>query len=130
MVFSAPTVRRAVVGVLGAGAVSGGMMFGLLPSASAQPAPPPPNCTAADFAGVASGVSAATSNYLFAHPDVNNYMTSLHGKPVEQLRAELADYLAKNPQVSDELRAVRQPLADIKHRCGFTPEDPDGPTFP
>ena len=130
MVFSAPTVRRAVVGVLGAGAVSGGMMFGLLPSASAQPAPPPPNCTAADFAGVASGVSAATSAYLFTHPDVNNYMTSLHGMPVEQLRTELADYLAKNPQVSDELRAVRQPLADIKHRCGFSPEDPDGPNFP
>ncbi|ANI37480.1 membrane protein [Mycolicibacterium vaccae 95051] len=118
------------MGVLGAGAVSGGMMFGLLPSASAQPAPPPPNCTAADFAGVASGVSAATSNYLFAHPAVNDYMTSLHGKPVDQLRAELADYLAKNPQVSDELRTVRQPLADIKHRCGFSPEDPDGPNFP
>lgn len=130
MVFSAPAVRRAVLGVLGAGAVSGGMLFGVLPSASSQPAPPPPNCTAADFSGVASGVSAATSAYLFTHPDVNAFLTSLHGKPHEQIRTEVTDYLAVHPQVEAELRGVRQPLADIKHRCGYTPADPDGPNFP
>ncbi|MGP4055117.1 heme-binding protein [Mycobacterium sp. 4D054] len=130
MVFSAPAVRRTVLGVLGAGAVSGGMLFGALPSASAQPAPPPPNCTAADFSGVASGVSAATSAYLFTHPDVNAFLTGLHGKPHEQIRTEVADYLAMHPQVEAELRGVRQPLTDIKHRCGFTPDDPDGPNFP
>jgi len=53
MLFSAPTVRRAVAGALGAGAL-GATLFGVLPAASAQPAPP--NCTAADFAGVVAAV--------------------------------------------------------------------------
>ncbi len=132
MFNSAPIVRRAVAGVLGAGAVSGAVLFGVLGAApaSAQPAPPPPpNCTAADFSGVASGVSAATSAYLFTHPDVNTFFSGLHGMPRAQLDAEVAEYLATHPQVEAELKGVRQPLADIKHRCGFTPQDPDGPAF-
>ena len=40
--------------------------FGASPAALADP----PNCTAADLAGVAAGVSAATSAYLFTHPEV------------------------------------------------------------
>lgn len=134
MVFSAPTVRRAVAGALGAGAVTGVALFGalgVLPSASAQPVPPPPppNCTAADFSGVASGVSASSSAYLFTHPDVNAFFTGLHGAPRAQLDAEIAEYFATHPQVQAELTSIRQPLNDIKVRCGFTPEDPDGPAF-
>lgn len=132
MVFSAPIVRRAVAGALGAGAVTGAALFGVLgvvPSASAQPAPPPPNCTSADFSGVASGVSASSSAYLFTHPDVNAFFTGLHGAPRAQLDAEIAEYFATHPQVQAELTAIRQPLNDIKHRCGFTPDDPDGPAF-
>jgi hypothetical protein len=66
-----PTVhpaRRAVAGVLGALATA---TIVAAPSASADP----PNCTAADLAGVAAGVSAATSAYLFTHPDANAFMT-------------------------------------------------------
>ncbi|MBB2988825.1 hemophore-related protein [Mycolicibacterium iranicum] len=131
MLNSAPMVRRAVAGALGAGAVTGAALFGVLgaPAASAQPAPPPPNCSAADFAGVASGVSASTSAYLFTHPEVNAFFSSLHGMPREQLTAEVAEYLAAHPQIEAELKGVRQPLADIKQRCGFTPADPDGPNF-
>ncbi|MCZ0730975.1 heme-binding protein [Mycolicibacterium sp. BiH015] len=133
MLNSAPMVRRAVAGVLGAGAVSGAVLFGVLGAApaSAQPVPQndPPNCTAADFAGVASGVSAATSAYLFTHPEVNTFFSNLHGAPRAQIDAEVAEYLAAHPQIEAELKGVRQPLADIKHRCGFTPQDPDGPDF-
>lgn len=133
MVFSAPIVRRAVAGALGAGAVTGAALFGVLgalPAASAQPAPPPPpNCTSADFSGVASGVSAASSAYLFTHPDVNAFFTGLHGAPRAQLEAEIAEYFANHPQVQAELTGIRAPLNDIKHRCGFTPDDPDGPAF-
>lgn len=131
MEFSARNVRRAVVGALGAGAVSGAALIGVvLPSASAQPAPPPPpNCTSADFSGVASGVSASSSAYLFTHPEVNAFFTGLHGAPRAQLDAEIAEFFATHPQVQAELTAIRQPLTDIKHRCGFTPDDPDGPAF-
>lgn len=125
MLFSAPTVRRALASALGAGAL-GATLFGVLPTASAQPAPPPPNCTAADFSGVASGVSAASSAYLFTHPDVNDFFTSLHGLPREDIEPLVSDYMNAHPQERDELMAIRQPLIDIRDRCGFAFTAPDG----
>ena len=121
MLLSARIARRAVAGALGTGAVAGAMFFGAMPSAMAQPAPP--NCTAADLAGVASGVSAATSAYLFSHPDVNWFFTSLEGVPREEVRVKVQDYLNANPQVKAELTGIRQPLVDIKNRCGDTNGD-------
>lgn len=117
MFFSAPTVRRVVAGGLGGGAIAGAMLLGALPSASAQPQPP--NCTAGDFSGVASGVSAASSAYLFTHPDVNAFFTGLHGVPAAQVEIDVDEYLTANPQVFAELTAIRQPLADLKNRCGI-----------
>lgn len=122
MVFSAPTVRRTVAGALGGGAIAGAVLVGVLgatPMASAQPAPIPPNCTAADFSGVAAGVSASSSAYLFTHPEVNAFFTDLHGDPRENIKADVAAYLAEHPQVQAELTAIRQPLTDIKNRCGI-----------
>jgi hemophore-related protein len=120
MLLSARTARRAVAGALGSGAVAGAMLFGALPSASAQP-DGPPNCTAADLAGVASGVSAATSAYLFTHPDVNWFFTSLEGKPRDEIRDDVQLYLDANPVVKAELTGIRQPLVDLKNRCGTAP---------
>jgi heme-binding protein len=121
MLLSARTARRAVAGALGSGAVAGAMLFGALPSASAQPEPP--NCTAADLAGVASGVSASTSAYLFTHPDVNYFFTSLEGQHRDDIRDDVQQYLDANPQVKAELTGIRQPLVDIKNRCGDTNGD-------
>jgi heme-binding protein len=121
MLLSARIARRAVAGALGTGAVAGAMLFGAMPSAMAQPAPP--NCTAADLAGVASGVSAATSAYLFSHPDVNWFFTSLEGVPRDEVRIKVQDYLNANPLVKAELTGIRQPLVDIKNRCGDTNGD-------
>ena len=108
------TARRAVIGAIGTGAVAGAMLFTGTGSALADP----PNCTAADLAGVASGVSAATSAYLFTHPDVNNFFSGLQGKPREQMRADVTSYMDANPQVRAELTGIRQPLVDIRTRCG------------
>ena len=119
MLLSARTARRAVAGALGSGAVAGAMLFGALPMASAQPEPP--NCTAADLAGVASGVSAATSAYLFTHPDVNFFFTSLEGQPREDIRDDVKTYLDANPQTKADLTGIRQPLVDLKNRCGTAP---------
>lgn len=117
--FSCNLARRTVRGVIGAGAVAGAL-FAVAPSASAAP-----NCTAADLAGVASGVSAATSAYLFAHPDVNAFFTGLQGTPRDDLRTEIDQYADANPQVKADLQNIRQPLADLRARCGDgTPEAP------
>jgi hemophore-related protein len=122
MMVSMRTGRRAVAGALGAGAFAGAMLFGAIPSAMADdPALNPPNCTAADLAGVASGVSASTSAYLFTHPDVNWFFTSLEGLPRDQVRSEVATYMGNNPNIKAELTGIRQPLVDLKNRCGSAP---------
>jgi hemophore-related protein len=127
MLLSTTGRRRAVAGVVSAGAIAGAMLFGAIPSAMADdPALNPPNCTAADLAGVAAGVSASTSAYLFTHPDVNHFFTSLEGSHREDIRDEVSTYLNNNPQVKAELTGIRQPLVDIKNRCGSAPA-PDLP---
>ena len=108
------SARRVIAGTIGAGAVAGSLLVGLAPSAVATP----PNCTAADLAGVAAGVSAATSAYLFTHPDVNAFFTGLEGTPRDTLRTQIQQYLDANPQVKAELTGIRQPLADLRARCG------------
>lgn len=112
--------NRLLHGLLAAGALAGAL------AAAPGGVAAPPNCTAADMAGVAAGVSAATSAYLFTHPDVNAFVTGLKGQPREQVLAEVQRYLEANPQTKAEVRAIRQPLADIRNRCGVKFEMPTG----
>jgi hemophore-related protein len=108
---------------IAAGVVAGAVLVGTAAPAVADP----PNCTAADLAGVMSGVSAGTSTYLFTHPDVNAFFTGLKGKPRDQMRTEIEAYFQANPRVSDELRGVRQAAADFRNRCNVPmPEMPMG----
>jgi len=114
MSLSATAVSRAVAGAIATGAISGAMLFG---SAAIALADPPPNCSAADLAGVSSGVSAATANYLFTHPDVNNFFTGLKGQSRDAQRDNVQNYLNANPQIQADLQGIRQPLVDLKARC-------------
>ncbi|OBB43999.1 heme-binding protein [Mycobacterium sp. 852002-51961_SCH5331710] len=104
--------------VFGVGVLAGAILFGAAPAAA-----DPPNCTAADLAGVMSGVSAGTSSYLFTHPDVNAFFTGLKGKPRDQMTEEIQAYLDANPRVRDELRAVRQAASDFRARCDVAMPD-------
>jgi hemophore-related protein len=118
-----------VAGGIAAGVISGAMLFGAAlasPIAGADPEPappPPPNCTAADLAGVAAGVAAATSAYLFAHPDVNDYFTGLKGTPRSEMRAQLQQYMDANPQAHADLMGIRQPMTDFRSRCQIGESD-------
>jgi len=107
--------------LIGAGLIAGAMLAGTAATAAADP----PNCTAADLAGVMSGVDSATSSYLFTHPWVNDFFTGLKGKSSDEMRTEIEGYAQANPQVRDELTAVRQPAADFRDRCDAPV--PDGP---
>jgi hemophore-related protein len=123
MLFFHCAARRLVAGGICIGATVGAMLFGAAGLAMADPEPAPapapaqPNCTAADLAGVAAGVAANTSGYLFAHPDVNDYFTSLKGQPRSDIRDQLQDYMNANPQVHADLQGIRQPLTDMQNRC-------------
>ena len=114
MLLNARLARRAVLGVIGTGAVAGAM-FAAAPSALADP----PYCTAGDVAQVRAGVSAGTSAYLFSHPWVNEFFTGLRGQPRDQIRTQVQDYLAANPREQAEIQAIRQPLVDLRSRCGM-----------
>ncbi len=120
MMLTSRHARRVIGGTIGAGAVAASLLVGMAPSALADP----PNCTAADLAGTAAGVSAATSAYLFTHPDVNAFFTSLEGSPRDTLRTQVQQYLDANPQVKADLSGIRQPLTDLRNRCGGDPADP------
>jgi hemophore-related protein len=107
--------------LIGAGVVAGATLIGTAATAAADP----PNCTAADLVGVMSGVNAAMSTYLFTHPDVNAFFTGLKGKSREEMRTEITTYMDANPQVRDEIAAVRAPASDFRDRCNAPV--PDGP---
>lgn len=119
MLLKVSPARRVLAGALSAGALAA-TMFASAPTALADP----PNCTAADLAGVAAGVSAATSAYLFTHPDVNAFMTGLKGQPRDDIRAQVQQYLDAHPQTKADIQGIRQPLADIRTRCGGADDTP------
>ena len=127
MLRSGRSARRALVGLIGGGALAGATLIGAASSAFAQPspAPPTPGCTAADLAQVSGIVGTAMGNYLFTHPDVNNFFTSLRGLPNEELRGRVQSYMDANPQVQSEITGIRQPLTDLRNRC-----DAPAPTAP
>jgi heme-binding protein len=56
---------------------------------------------------------------------VNAFFTGLKGKTRDEMRTEIEAYAQANPQVKDELQAVRQPAADFRDRCNAP--IPDGP---
>src|ERR1700752_1929820 len=118
MVISTGSACRRVAAALGAGAIAGAVLCGSAAIAAADSPPPPPNCTAADLAGVASGVSAAMSSYLFTHPDVNNFFTGLKGQPRDQVKDDVQSYLNANPQTQADLQGIRQPMVDFRNGCG------------
>jgi hemophore-related protein len=94
------------------------------PTAAAEPVDAP-NCTAADLAGVSAGVAASVSAYLFTHPDVNDFYTSLRGQPRDQMADAVRTYFDGNPQAHTDLLGIRQPLVDFRNRCGMS--EPDQP---
>jgi hemophore-related protein len=115
---STNTQRHAVAAAIGAGALLGAFLVGSIPTALADPPPPPPpGCSAADFEQLKSEVASATAGYMFTHPDVNAFFSSLKGQPKDQIRTQVGDYLASNPQTKSDLEGIRQPLRDMKNNC-------------
>ncbi|MDH6196977.1 hemophore-related protein [Mycobacterium frederiksbergense] len=107
---------RATSAAIGAGALAGLALFGAASAVADPPAPPP--CSAAELARVMSGVTFETSNYLTAHPDVNDFFTGLKGQPKDQISDRVQTYLDANPTVREELQQIRQPSVDFRQRCG------------
>src|ERR1700716_2224245 len=97
------------------GVIAGAMLFGGTAFASAEPGPsvPPPNCTAGDLAVASGTVGTAMGDYLFSHPDVNDFFTSLRGQPNEQIHDRVQTYMDAHPQTESEINEIRRPLTDL-----------------
>lgn len=114
-----PLGRQRLIRAVGTGAFLALCAPGLGTGVAAADPAPPPNCTAADMAGIASGVAANTSGYLFTHPDVNDFFTSLRGRPRDEVPDAVNEFFDAHPQEHTELRAIRQPMTDFRTRCGL-----------
>jgi hemophore-related protein len=115
MLVSGCALRSAVLGMIGGGAIAGAMLFGGASLALADPSPP--NCTAGDLAVASGTVGTAMGDYLFSHPEVNDFFTSLRGQPNEEIHDRVQTYMDAHPQVQSEITGIRQPLTDLRSRC-------------
>jgi heme-binding protein len=128
MSLSGRNMRWALIATMGSGALAGAVLFGSATFASADP--PSPGCTAGDLAQVSGAVGTAMAGYLFAHPDVNDFFTSLRGLPNEEIRGNVANYMNAHPQVESEINGIRQPLTDLRTRCDAPAPGAGGPLGP
>lgn len=111
------TARRLVIPLFAA-ATSCAALLGVSSVAQADNGMNPPSCTTADLEGVRAGVDASTSAYLFTHPDLNGFMSTLSGLSREQVAEHVTTYMETHPQEKAEMTGIRQPLTDIKNHCG------------
>jgi heme-binding protein len=116
MLFAISPRRLATVAC--AGAVFGAALLGATGLAHADVVPSSPNCTSADLEGVRAGVEMSTSVYLFTHPDLNTSKSTLQGQSRQQVADNVKDYMTTHPQENAEMIGIRQPLMDLKNRCG------------
>jgi len=112
-------LRRSVFGVLAAGAACAAVS---LPSALADPAPAPSNCTTAGLASTISSVSASLSTYFAAHPDANQALIDATKQSAFSAIGAFNDYFTSHPDQADEIRAIKQPLVDFQNQCGMQVE--------
>ena len=104
--------RSAVVGAIGLGAVAGALVA-TAPSALADP----PQLQCSRPGGRHCWSAAATSAYLFTHPDVNDFMTGLTGQPGTRCRPTCRS--TSTPTRRPRPRSKHPPAtADMRDRCG------------
>jgi hemophore-related protein len=116
MKMTATIVRRGTYGLL-AGGLLGGVASAaiVMPTANAQP----DTCSASSLANTVSSVSASTSSYLAAHPEVDQALTDIAKQAPAQAEEAYRAYFANNPQVETELKTIQQPVVDLSTQCGL-----------
>lgn len=106
----ATSVRRGVIGTLGACAIGAGLVG--VPPANAAP------CKASGFAETASGVLSAAGGYLDAHPGADDVLTAAANQPTDVARTSVRGYFVAHPGEFLDLQKIVQPLKDVKNQCG------------
>jgi heme-binding protein len=100
----------------GAGAVAALAMppMAIPPSATAATDP----CAASEVAKTIGSVATSTGEYLDAHPQTNQALTTISKQQAgPQSLAALKRYFDANPQVGKDMQQLQQPLANLSGRC-------------
>lgn len=75
-------------------------------------------CAASEVARTVSSVTKSLGDYLDAHPDTNNAMTSvLQQQAGPQSFDTLKTYFTANPKAATDLQSITQPLTGLSTRC-------------
>jgi hemophore-related protein len=113
MQISGIDVRRGVFAVLAAGALSGLAAATIaIPTASAQP-----GCTAAGLSSALGTVSAATGQYLAAHPGADDAITNAGALAGGDSENAIRAYFVAHPQEWTDLQGIARPLANLRQQC-------------
>jgi hemophore len=113
--------RRALFGAFAAMSAGGAAVVALstfaafvVPSATAAPDP----CAASQVAKTLGVVATSTGNYLDAHPQTNQALTTLsQQQPGPQSLGALKNYFDANPQAGADIQQLQQPLVSLSSRC-------------
>ncbi|GAT10951.1 hemophore [Mycolicibacterium novocastrense] len=121
MKTTAGLIRRSVVGVVAASAAGGALAAALvLPSLSSAPSATAAKdpCAASEVARTIGDVATSTGDYLDAHPQTNQALTTISKQQAgPQSLGALKAYFDANPEVAEDLQQLQQPLASLSGRC-------------
>jgi heme-binding protein len=118
-----PALRRSLFGTFATIGVAACAAL-TIPLASAEPesepAPAPAdNCNAATLSSTISTVTSELSTYFAAHPDANQALIEITRQSAFAAVGQMDGYFKDHPDQANDLRAIQQPLAAYKDRCGM-----------
>ncbi|OBH85602.1 MULTISPECIES: hemophore [unclassified Mycobacterium] len=106
--------RRILAGLIAA--VVPGAALAVLAGAPATGANDP--CAASEIARTIGSVSKSMGDYLDAHPETNQTMTSmLQQQAGPQSMTGLKSYFEANPKVAGDMTSIAQPLTNLSLQC-------------
>ncbi|AKN15503.1 hypothetical protein MHAE_18107 [Mycobacterium haemophilum DSM 44634] len=110
------TRRRRLCAGLIAAVLPGAAVAAVLTGPSATAAPDP--CAASEMARTIGSVAKSMGDYLDAHPETNQTMTTLLQQQAgPQSLTSLKSYFEANPKVAGDLQTMSQPLAGLTTQC-------------
>ena len=115
MTSTTKALRRSLAAVFAASAVGGAAVAALaVPSATAASDP----CAASELAKTIGSVATSTGNYLDAHPQTNQALTTISQQQAgSQSLGAVKTYFDANPQVAKDMQQLQQPLVGLSARC-------------
>ncbi|MUL82721.1 MULTISPECIES: hemophore [unclassified Mycolicibacterium] len=108
-------LRRGLAVALAVTGAAGATLAALMvPSATAASDP----CAASEVARTAGNVAITLGNYLDAHPQTNQALTTISQQQAgAQSLGALKTYFDANPQAAKDIQQLQQPLASLGTRC-------------